>query len=149
MILYKINEKVIIKVKNIINSKIARITQFFIIVIALSLVMWDVYLYLDDQNENISLVIRQSAKGKLFVITWIWGVLSAHLFVSKKETKRNIPEYIAIIILLLISIIIFLLGRYIPDELPQYMQLIFLLFGAITGYYLWPQTLSKQENMDL
>jgi len=148
MQLHKINKKLITRVKGIINSKTGRNTQFVIIIIVLSLVMWDIYLYLGDQKENISEVIRANAKGKLFVITWIWGILSAHLFVSKKETSRNIPEHIAIIILLLISIIIFLLGRYIPNEIPQYMQLIFLFFGAITGYYLWPQTLSNPENKD-
>ena len=148
MYLDKINEKVIIKVENFINSKISRITQLVIILIVLALIMWDIYLYLDDQKENLSEVIRENAKGKMFVITWIWGILSAHLFVSKKERKRNIPEHIAIIILLLMSIIIFLLGKYIPNEIPQYMQLIFLFFGGITGYYLWPQTLSKQENKD-
>jgi uncharacterized membrane protein YfcA len=148
MYLEKLNEKVIAKVENLINSKITRITQFVIIVVVLALIMWDIYLYLDDQKEIISEVIRENAKGKMFVITWVWGILSAHLFVSKKKRKRNIPEHIAITILLLMSIIIFLLGRYIPNEIPQYMQVIFLLFRAITGYYLWPQTLSKQKNKD-
>lgn len=148
MYLDKLNAKIITKVKNIINSKITRITQLVIILIVLAFIMWDIYLYLDDQKENLSEVIRENAKGKRCIITWVWGILSAHLFVSKKERKRNIPEHIAITILLLISIIIFLLGRYIPNEIPQYMQVVFLFFGAITGYYLWPQTLSKQENDD-
>ena len=148
MYLYKINEKVITKAENFINSKITQITQLLIIIIVLALIMWDIYLYLDDQKENLSEMIRENAKGKMFVITWVWGILSAHLFVSKRERKSNIPEHIAITILLLISIIIFLLGRYIPNEIPQYMQVVFLFFGAITGSYLWPQTLSKQENKD-
>ena len=148
MRLDKINKKVITNLENIINSKTGRNTQFVIIVVVLFLIMWDVYLYIDDQEENISMVIRENARGKLFVITWIWGILSSHLFVSKKEKKWTIPEPVAITILLLISIIIFLLGRYIPNEIPQYMQLIFLFFGAITGYYLWPQALSKTENTD-
>ncbi len=146
MRLDKINKKVITNLENIINSKTGRNTQFVIIVVVLFLIVWDVYLYIDDQEENISMVIREKARGKLFVITWIWGILSSHLFVSKKEKKWTIPEPIAITILLLISIIIFLLGRYIPNEIPQYMQLIFLFFGAITGYYLWPQALSKTES---
>ena len=148
MRLDKINKKVITNLENIINSKTGRNTQFVIIVVVLFLIMWDVYLYIDDQEENISMAIREKARGKLFVITWIWGILSSHLFVSKKEKKWTIPEPVAITILLLISIIIFLLGRYIPNEIPQYMQLIFLFFGAITGYYLWPQALSKTENTD-
>ena len=148
MRLDKINKKVITNLENIINSKTGRNTQFVIIVVVLFLIMWDVYLYIDDQEENISMVIREKARGKLFVITWIWGILSSHLFVSKKEKKWTIPEPVAISILLLISIIIFLLGRYIPNEIPQYMQLIFLFFGAITGYYLWPQALSKTESTD-
>jgi hypothetical protein len=148
MRLDKINKKVITNLENIINSKTGRNTQFVIIVVVLFLIMWDVYLYIDDQEENISMVIREKARGKLFVITWIWGILSSHLFVSKKQKKWTIPEPIAITILLLVSIIIFLLGRYIPNEIPQYMQLIFLFFGAITGYYLWPQALSKTESTD-
>lgn len=148
MNLYNTNKKLISRVKNIINSKTGRNTQFVIIIIALLLIMWDAFLYLSDQKENISMVIRENAKGRLFVITWVWGILSAHLFVSKKKTKKYIPEYIAIIILSLISIIIFLLGRYIPNEIPQYMQLIFLFFGAISGYYLWPQSLNKPKNKD-
>jgi len=148
MHLSKINKKLTAKLKNIINSKTGRNTQFVIIVVVLFLIMWDIYLYIDDQKENISMVIRENAKGKLFVITWVWGILSSHLFVSKKESIRTMPEHIAITILILISIIIFLLGRYIPNEIPQYMQLIFLFFGGITGYYLWPQALSQAERVD-
>jgi hypothetical protein len=148
MYLDKINKKTTIRLESIISSTTGRNTQIIIVAIILSLILWDIYLYIDDQKENISIVIRENAKGKLFVITWIWGILSAHLFVSKKETIRSIPEHIAIIILSLTSIIIFLLGRYIPNEIPQYMQLVFLFFGAIAGYYLWPQTISKAENDD-
>ena len=148
MHLDNLNKKIIAQLENIINSKAGRNTQLVIIVVVLLLIMWDVYLYIDDQEENISMVIREKARGKLFVITWIWGILSSHLFVSKKEKNWTIPEPIAITILLLVSIIIFLLGRYIPNEIPQYMQLIFLFFGAITGYYLWPQALSKTERAD-
>ena len=148
MFLDKLNEKVIIKIRNIINSKTAQITQVFIIVLILSLVMWDVYLYLNDEKENVSTVIRENAKGKLFVITWMWGILSSHLFVIKKETNGKIPEPVAILVLFLMTIIIFLLGRYIPDEMPQYMQIIFLFFGGITGYYLWPQSSHKIKEID-
>ena len=148
MFLEKINEKAIIRIKKIINSKTAQIIQVVVIALVLSLIMWDVYLYLNDQKEIISLTIRNNAKGKLFVITWMWGILSSHLFVIKKETKGKIPEPIAILILLLMSVIIFLLGRYIQDEIPQYMQFVFLLFGGITGYYLWPQSSNKIEEID-
>ena len=148
MFLEKINEKAIIRIKKIINSKTSQIIQVVIIALVLSLIIWDVYLYLNDQNEIISLAIRNNAKGKLFVITWIWGILSSHLFIVKKETKSKIPEPIAILILSLMSVIIFLLGRYIQDEIPQYMQFVFLLFGGITGYYLWPQSSNKIEEID-
>ena len=148
MFLEKINEKAIIRIKKIINSKTSQIIQVVIIALVLSLIIWDVYLYLNDQNEIISLAIRNNAKGKLFVITWIWGILSSHLFIIKKETKSKIPEPIAILILSLMSVIIFLLGRYIQDEIPQYMQFVFLLFGGITGYYLWPQSSNKIEEID-
>ena len=148
MFLEKINEKAIIRIKKIINSKTSQIIQVVIIALVLSLIIWDVYLYLNNQNEIISLAIRNNAKGKLFVITWIWGILSSHLFIVKKETKSKIPEPIAILILSLMSVIIFLLGRYIQDEIPQYMQFVFLLFGGITGYYLWPQSSNKIEEID-
>lgn len=148
MFLEKINEKAIIRIKKIINSKTSQIIQVVIIALVLSLIIWDVYLYLNDQKEIISLAIRNNAKGKLFVITWIWGILSSHLFIVKKETKSKIPEPIAILILSLMSVIIFLLGRYIHDEIPQYMQFVFLLFGGITGYYLWPQSSNKIEEID-
>ena len=148
MYLDKINKKTTIRLEKIISSNIGRITQIIIVAVIMLLILWDIYLFIDDQKENVSMVIRENAKGKLFVITWIWGLLSAHLFVSKKESYRNIPEHIAIIILSLISIIIFLLGQYIPKEIPQYMQLIFLFFGAIAGYFLWPQTIMKVNNED-
>lgn len=141
----KINKKITTGLENAFSSRAAKYTQWVLIFVISFLIIWDIGLYMDDQKDTISRVIRDNANSDLFVITWIWGVLSAHLFVGRKETAKKISELVAIIILLLISFIIFLFGKYITVEIPQYFQLILLVFGVITGYFLWPQTLHESE----
>lgn len=142
----KINKKISTQVETVFNSRAAKYTQWVLILVVIFLIAWDINLYMADQNDTISQIIRFNAKNDLFVITWIWGILSAHLFVSRKEAVKKVSEPVAIGILLLISLIIFLMGKFISVEIPQYFQLILLISGGISGYYLWPQTFIESED---
>jgi hypothetical protein len=143
MQLKKLNQQTVQKVHNVLSTKAARLTQIALIIVFAGLVIWDIYLFIGEK-PTISRVIHDNSQDSLFVISWIWGVISTHLFVAKKKGSATIHEGIAILILLLISIIIFLLGKYVDVELPQYMHILFLVFGAITGYHLWPQKLQSE-----
>ena len=134
----QINKKIVNRVHNILDTKAAKYTQLMLIFVIGFLVIWDIYLYWKNES-TISRIIFENAKNNLFVITWVWGILAAHLFVARKRESIRIPEIIAIVILILVSIIIFLLGKFIPIQIPQYMHFIFLTFGGVVGYYLWPQ----------
>lgn len=138
--LKNLNEKVVNRVQKLFDNKYVRITQIVVASVAASLIVWDIYLYMYD--TTISRAIRANAtEENLFVITWIWGILSAHLFVSRKRSSQTVPEFIGIIIIILISLLLFLLGKFIDPNilLPQYMHVVLLAFGAISGYFLWPQ----------
>ena len=133
-----LNQKTTNTVHQLFESKAIRITQFVVVAVVAILIIWDIYLY-TQTDSTISEVIHDNSQRKLFVITWIWGVLASHLFVARKRTSRTVPEIIAILVLVLISVIIMLLGKFIEIEIPQYMHVILLVFGGITGYFLWPQ----------
>ncbi len=130
------------KVTAAFKSKAIVYTQYVVIAITVFLIIWDIFLY-RNHHDTISSVIHTNAHDKLFVITWVWGVLAAHLFICRGKDAKTIPELTGIVVLLLMALIIFLLGRYIQTPLPMWMHLIFLIFGAVTGYYLWPQKIKK------
>ena len=131
--------------KKFINSNVSICAQIVIISSCAIFFLWDIHLYLSDKKITIIKIVRDGVEGKLFVITWIWGILSSHLFVGRRIVKssRKIPEFQAIVILILLSVIIYLLGDFIPNGVPQHMQLIFLIFGGVVGYFLWPQDINN------
>ena len=146
----KLNQILKMRFERFLNSNIALYIQILIVISCAVFFLWDIHLYLSDQKVTIIKIVKDDVEGKLFVITWMWGILSSHLFVGRRIVKstRKIPEFQAIVILILLSIIIYLLGGFIPNGVPQHMQLIFLLFGGMVGYFLWPQALSKAERAD-
>lgn len=146
MLFDEINRNVDIEVDNSLNSKLVKGRQILTIFLVSIIIIWDIYLYLNDEKESLGSLVNENVKGRFFVISWLWGILSAHLFMLRKKDHKRIPEKIAIMILMLFSILLFLLGYFIPSEIPQYLQLLFIIFGAITGYYLWPQTLIKTKE---
>ncbi len=151
MIMNKMQERRTNRIQRAFDTKPVKITQMVVILVAVGLIVYDIFLYVNpDENDTISEVIHVNAvKGKFFVLTWIWGIMSAHLFIARQERFIFVPERIAILLLVLISMLILLLGNYVPfDEknqtLPFYMHIVLLLFGGVCGYFLWPQKLEKQ-----
>lgn len=150
MQLKELNQKTTRNVQKAFESRIVRLTQIVVIIVAAGLITWDVYLYVKS-DATISGVIRDNAVYEdLFVITWIWGVLTGHLFIAKTNTRRTVPEHIAIFVLLLISILLLLLGHFIPlrevePTLPLYMHMVLLVFGTTLGHFLWPQKIEQSQ----
>ncbi len=140
------------KIRDIINSKGVQLTQIVVIVTVIGLILYDIYLY--AYTDTISEVIHTNAVwDRYFVLTWIWGVMSGHLFLARKKSAKTVPEGIAILLLILISVIIQCLGFFveIPTEgetLNLEMHILFLVIGTVCGYFLWPQHYTKENKHD-
>ena len=120
------------------SKKAIIITQQVVIALIALLVIWDIYLYLNGE-ETISYVIFVNAKNDLFLISWVWGILAAHLFFTRKAAAWKVPEILGISILVLFSVLLYLLARFIDVEIPEWMHVVLLVGGSITGFFLWPQ----------
>ncbi len=126
------------------TKKAIRLTQIVIIIICALLLMFNFHLIFGGQ-EPIGEIINKYAMNKFFVITWIWGILASHLFLTRKEKAKKVPDLTAISMLLMFSVLIFLLGLFIEEPLPWYMHIVLLVFGGVAGFFLWPQTLLGKE----
>ncbi len=140
----QINRNITDRVCKILETKAARYTQIVVIAVISFLIILDFYLFISDK-ATVSETIRDNANNQLFVITWVWGILAAHLFVCRPKDSNKIPELLGIAILLIISVIIFLLGKYVNVPIPQYMHIILLALGGVSGYYFWAQEIEEDK----
>ena len=124
----KIYHLVTVSFKRIIDSNMNLFAQIVFVTFCAIFFIFDLHLYLIYPKATIIKVFRDHAEGNLFVITWFWGILTSHLFIGRcsQKTIQSIPKIQSIVILVLLSIIIYLLGNFVPNGVPQYMQLIFL-----------------------
>ncbi|WP_109302071.1 hypothetical protein [Aquimarina sp. AU474] len=141
----QLNRNITDRICKILESKAARYTQIVVVVVISFLIILDIYLFISNET-TVSETIHSNAKNKLFVITWIWGILGAHLFVCRPKGSNTVPELLGIAILLVFSVGIFLLGKYVDIPIPQYMHAILLVLGGVSGYYLWAQELDENKS---
>lgn len=125
-------------------NKAMRFTQALIIGLTLFLVFFDMVLY-SKEKITISRYINELSYGGWYVFSWVWGVLAAHMFFTRKSRAIE-KEWMAIVILLILSILIYL--SHFLFEISHYRvtHLVFLVLGAVAGYFIWPQTFDKEKE---
>ncbi len=115
------------------------LVQKFIIGIVGLVVVVDLFLYLNDTpGDTISNVLRDWAYERFFVVTWAWGVLGGHLFLTNPNPPLG--STLSIVLLLALTLALFVAGYFFfKGPIPVAVQAVLLLLGVIAGYVLWPQ----------
>jgi len=116
---------------------VIKFTQIFVISIILILVFLDIILYSKDE-ETISELISRLAYGNWYVFSWIWGVLAAHMFLTRK-TRAIKSETTAILLTIALTVLIYLSSFVLSIGDSIITQIVFLILGGLAGYYIWPQ----------
>ena len=123
---------------NINASKWVIFTEKFILAILVIIIVVDLYLAFNNiQEDTISEVLQNWAYRRFFVITWAWGVLAGHLFLTRANPLFNSPNPITV--LLGLTAVILLAGLFNTTILALPAQVVLLILGVIAGYLLWPQ----------
>lgn len=123
---------------NINASKWVVFTEKFILAILAIIIVVDLFLAFNDIKEDtISEVLQNWAYSRFFVITWAWGVLAGHLFLTRATPLFFNPN--PIIVLLGLTLAILLAGLLYTNIVALPIQVVLLILGAIAGYLLWPQ----------
>lgn len=118
-----------------------KFTQYLLIVVAAFLIGLDIYLVMKGE-KTISEIIHNHSYKQLFVLSWIWGILTAHLFLARLKEYIKVPEWIGILILILTSGVLIFIGYKSWDEDLVWgtkSHIIFLFSSGCIGYFLWPQ----------
>lgn len=124
---------------NINASKWVVFTEKFILAILALVIVVDLFLAFNNIKEDtISEVLQNWAYSRFFVITWAWGVLAGHLFLTRATPIFNSPN--PIVVLLGLTTIILLAGLLNKTIVALPMQVVLLILGAVAGYLLWPQS---------
>ena len=114
-------------------------TEYFILAMITIIIVVDLFLAFNNiEEDTISEVLQNWAYSRFFVITWAWGVLAGHLFLTRATPIFNSPN--PIVILLGLTTIILLAGFFNKTIVALPMQVVLLIMGAIAGYLLWPQS---------
>ncbi len=120
-------------------NKWVMFTQKFILVLIAIIIAVDLFLVFNDiEGDTISNVIRDWAYRRFFVLTWAWGVLAGHLFLT--SAGPIFSPSTAILVLLGLTLVLFLAGYFYTDLVGVPVQLVLLVVGAVAGYLLWPQS---------
>ena len=81
--------------------------------------------------------MKEWAYRRFFVLSWGWGVLAAHLFLTSESSI--FPRQISILVLLGFTLALFLAGFFVKGVTNLPLQLILPILGTVAGYLLWPQ----------
>lgn len=122
------------------QNKWVMFTQKFILVLIGLIIVVDLFLVFNQTDgDTISNVIRDWAYRRFFVLTWIWGVLAGHLFLTRAASIFAPP--VSILVLLGLTLVLFLVGFFIYKDLVGVpVQLTLLVLGVVAGFLLWPQS---------
>jgi hypothetical protein len=113
-------------------------TQKFILVIVGVIVAVDLFLALNDvKGDTISEVIKGWAYRRFFVLSWAWGVLAGHLFLTRNAAVIATPWNIWL--LLGLSVLLVAVGIGYKGMVGVPIQAALLVLGVAAGYLLWPQ----------
>ncbi len=114
-------------------------TQKFILVLIAVIIVVDLFLAFNDtEGDTISNVLRNWAYQRFFVLTWVWGVLAGHLFLT--SAGPILSPSAAILVLLGLTFVLLLAGFFYTDLIGVPVQVVLLVVGAVAGYLLWPQS---------
>ncbi len=132
------------------------IVEYVLLAIIALLVIFDIYLYLDDAPGNtISNILHKWVyKDWLFFISYLWGVLAGHFFLGTEKPPfgHTDSNQYSLVIVLGIALLLFLLGLYFKKRKSSayhffqkpYVQTILLIFGAVIGHFFWSLKFSAQ-----
>ena len=134
-------------IKTYLNDKVLiRRVQYVLIFLFVCLIGLDIYLALDKiPNNTISNVILDKTDNGLFVLTYFWGAIAAHLFFTKKRPKVISPVIgTTVIIALALLIILFNIEPKVAKmfEDIKYNISIYslsMVLGFVAGVVFWRQ----------
>lgn len=131
-------QKFALNLVELTNNKWVVFTEKFILALIGIIIVVDLFLAFNNVEEDtISEVLQNWAYRRFFVITWFWGVLAGHLFLT--NSTRYFSPSVSIPVLLGLTLILLLAGFFYEGIVPLSVQVILLIFGTIAGYLLWPQ----------
>lgn len=120
------------------SNKWILFTQKFILVIIGIIIFVDLYLAFNEiEGDTISEVIKEWAYRHFFVLSWVWGVLAGHLFLTSDKYLFSQP--VSILVLLGLTLALLLFGLLTRGVMSVQLQLVLLILGTVAGYLLWPQ----------
>lgn len=120
------------------EKKWVAVTQKFILVMVGVIIVFDLFLALNDERgDTISEVMKEWAYRRFFVVTWAWGVLAGHLFLTHPAPVIAPPWNIWL--LLGLTVVLLGVGFGYRGIVGVQVQLVLLVAGVIAGRLLWPQ----------
>jgi len=111
-------------------------TRWIMAIATVALIAWDILVAnTPEQDDTISEQIQILARS-MPILPWAWGVLTAHLFVTRSWTKRSLERwrYAAVSIIAAGISVYSLAARHVPGGIAFW-----LAAGFVCGWLFWPQ----------
>ncbi|MEM6351037.1 MAG: hypothetical protein AAF766_09755, partial [Cyanobacteria bacterium P01_D01_bin.14] len=117
------------------SNKWILLTQKFILALIGLIIVVDLYLAFNQiEGNTISEVIKEWAYRRFFVLSWVWGVLAGHLFLTSGSPLLSQP--VSILVLLGLTLGLFAAGWLAKGVVGVPLQLGLLVLGTLAGYLL-------------
>lgn len=97
-------------------------------------VIVDIFLYTNKVNgDTISNIIRDWVYGKWFVLSFVWGVMATHFFLTGPSVKQYAAGWMVIGLIVLVMILV---GWLVRPRITPFTQAALLLFGVLASFVL-------------
>lgn len=132
-----------------------KIVQIIMAVFAVVYFLFEVYLNVNDVDDDTSniIIFRWTRKQKLIFLPFAFGAIGGHLFLGTSDPRFQIENGIMpVVYLALICLVLLLVGRFVlsrEKDTRKWLMSLLLLLGFAYGHFIWSMNYSTLPASEL
>lgn len=123
----------------------AKIVEYFLIATGFIFVAFEIYLSMNDiDNDSSNIILYEATKKRLLFIPFAIGAITGHLFFGHSTEilpQTNLiqsidNEFLVVLMLFIISLLLNIISKYIKTRSKLFITF-FLILGILYGHFFW------------
>lgn len=126
--------------ESIFTPESYRLVMYIMLFFALVYVVFEVYLNLNElEDDTTNIILLEASKKQFFFVPFALGAIMGHLFLGAKTNILNIESWLAVVLVFGISLVMLAIGFWVPFKKSNLFLTILLVAGLAYGHFIWSQ----------